>query len=99
MRIEEINQYKTRLYRIAAKYKIKQIFVFGSVACGESGEISDIDLLIEMDETASAYGVGGFQYEAEKLLGVRIDVIPTFVLPRISDHAFVHNIQDEAVAL
>jgi predicted nucleotidyltransferase len=34
--------------------------VFGSVERGESNDISDIDFLIEMDDNASALGVGAF---------------------------------------
>ena len=99
MKIKEIQRYKAHLYKIAARYQVKKIYVFGSVARGESNKISDLDLLIELDENASAYGVGGFQYDVQKLLGVEIDVIPTFVLSRITDREFVQSIQAEAIAL
>ena len=76
MQLEEIIKKKQQLYQIAAKYGISRIYVFGSVARGESKEVSDIDFLIEMDESVSALGVGAFQYESQKLLGIKIDVIP-----------------------
>jgi hypothetical protein len=75
------------------------VYVFGSVARGESKEISDIDFLIEMDDDASALGVGAFQFEAQQLLGIRVDVVPTFTLPKIEDKNFVQSIQSEAVIL
>lgn len=99
MKIKEIQRYKYRLYKIAARYDVKKIYVFGSVARGESNKISDLDLLIELDENASAYGIGGFQYDVQRLLGVEIDVIPTFVLSRITDQEFAQRIQAEAIAL
>jgi len=99
MNISTVKSFKKQLYQIAAEYGICKIFVFGSTARDASTETSDIDLLIEMNEGASAYGVGGFQYEAQKLLGVEIDVIPTFVLPHIKDQQFVQAIQSEAVTL
>lgn len=99
MKIDEIKNYKEELYQIADKYGILKIFIFGSVARGESSEISDIDLLIEMKAGSSALNVGGFQYEVQQLLGIETDVIPTFVLSRIKDRNFVQNIQTEAVML
>lgn len=44
-------------------------------------------------------GVGGFSYETEKLLGVRVDVVPLSTLPMVTDREFVENIQREAIAL
>jgi uncharacterized protein len=99
MRFESLMQYKERINEIAAKYHIKKVYVFGSVARRENNETSDIDFLIEMEEGASALGIGGFQFEVQKLLGVQIDVIPTYVLPRVIDQDFVLNIQAEAVAI
>ena len=99
MRLKNLDHYKERIYQIAAKYRIKQVYVFGSVARGVSDDTSDVDFLIEMEEGASALGIGGFQYEVQQLLGIRIDVIPTYVLPRVEDREFVANIQNEAVVL
>ena len=99
MKIEEIKKVRQQLYEIAAKHGISKVYVFGSVARGESSEISDVDFLIEMDSDASALGVGAFQYEVQQLLRTRIDVIPTFTLPKVEDKAFVQSVQSEAVAL
>jgi predicted nucleotidyltransferase len=99
MNIKEILDLKPKLYEIAAKYGIKKVYVFGSVARGESDQSSDIDLLIDMEEGASAFGIGGFQHEAQMLLGVRIDVIPSYVLPKVKDRYFVESIQSEAIAI
>ena len=52
-----------------------------------------------MEPGASAFGVGAFQFEAQKLLGISIDVVPTFTLPKIEDKSFVQSLQAEAVAL
>jgi len=99
MNIQDIRLKKKQLYQIAAKYGIKKVSIFGSVARGDSTEISDIDFLIELEESASVFGVGGFQFEVQKLFGVDIDVIPTFALPNVEDKAFVQRIKSEAVAL
>jgi predicted nucleotidyltransferase len=99
MQIEEISRAKQRLYRIAAKHGITKIYVFGSVARGESKDVSDVDFLIEMDDEASAFGIGAFQYEVQQLLGINIDVIPTFALKGVEDQDFVKSVQSEAVPL
>ena len=99
MNLKELKKIKTQLYQIANKYGIRKVYVFGSVARGESKDISDLDLLIEMEFGASAFGVGAFQYEVQKLLGVQVDVIPTFTLPKVDDKSFVQSVQGDAVAL
>jgi predicted nucleotidyltransferase len=99
MRIEEIKRAKHKLYQIAAKHGITKIYVFGSVARGESNDISDVDFLIEMDDTVSAFGVGAFQHEAQQLLGIQTDVIPTFALQEVEDQAFVRSVKADAVAI
>lgn len=99
MRIDEIKKLRQQLYQIAAKHGIRKVFVFGSVARGESGDVSDVDFLIEMGDDISALGVGAFQYEVQQLLGIKIDVIPTFALKRVEDQDFVKSVQSEAVAL
>lgn len=99
MNFEKIRQLAPQLIKIAQKYGITRIYVFGSVVRGESTPQSDVDFLIEMQEGASLFGAAGFSYEAEKLLGVRVDVVPISTLPQISDRDFVTNIQREAVAL
>jgi predicted nucleotidyltransferase len=99
MQIEEIKKVRRKLYQIAARHGISRVFVFGSVARGESTDLSDVDFLIEMDEDVSALGVGAFQYEAQQLLGIHIDVIPTFALRNVDDQDFVRSVQADAVAL
>ena len=99
MQLEEIKKEKQQLYQIAAKYGIRKLYLFGSVARGESSAVSDVDFLIEMEAGASVFGVGAFQFEAQKLLGIPIDVIPTFKLPKVDDKTFVESVQAEAVPL
>ena len=99
MQLEEIKKKKQQLYQIASKHGITRIYVFGSVARGESKDVSDIDFLIEMDENVSALGVGAFQYEVQQLLGIKIDVIPTFALQNVEDRAFVRSVRSDSVAI
>jgi predicted nucleotidyltransferase len=79
--------------------KICKAYMFGSVARGESNDIRDIDLLIEKDDNASAFGVKPFQYQVQQLLGIDIDAIPTFALPKVEHQVFVKSVQTKADAL
>jgi len=97
--LEEIKLYNLQLKEIARKYGINKVFIFGSVARGESSKQSDIDFLVEMQDGASMLGVGGFSYEVEQLLGIFVDVIPTSVLSELSDRDFAERVQVEAVAI
>ncbi|MBT7070941.1 MAG: nucleotidyltransferase [Anaerolineae bacterium] len=99
MNLAQLKKLKEQIYQIAAKYGVKEIFVFGSVARGDETNLSDVDFLIEMKSGASAFGVGAFQFEVQKLLGIQIDVVPTFALSGVDDKNFVHSLQREAVAL
>jgi uncharacterized protein len=99
MNFQQVRQFSPQLIQIARKYGISTIYVFGSVARGENTAHSDVDFLVEMREGASLFGVAGFSYESEELLGVPVDVIPLSAFPQIKDQEFVSNIQKEAIPL
>ncbi len=99
MNFDQIRQLTPQLLKIAQKHGISKIYVFGSVARGDHTFQSDVDFLVEMQEGASLFGVAGFNYETEKLLGLAVDVVPLSALPQVKDQDFVMNIQREAVLL
>ncbi|MDO9087330.1 MAG: nucleotidyltransferase domain-containing protein [Anaerolineaceae bacterium] len=99
MNFAQLRLYKPQLKRLARKYGIKKLYVFGSIARGESQIQSDVDFLVEMEAESSLFGVGGFGYEAQQLLGIQVDVVPKSVLPQTKDRDFVSNIEREAVPL
>ena len=99
MDLDALRHYAPQLNNIAQKHGISRLFVFGSIARGESSRKSDVDFLLEMQPGASLLGAAGFSYEAEKLLNVQVDIIPTTVLTEINDQKFVSNVQRESVAL
>ena len=99
MTFDQLRKFAPQLLQIAHKHGIVKVYVFGSVARGDSTEQSDVDFLVEMQEGASLFGVGGFQYETEKLLGFPVDVVPMSALAQVADQRFVQSIQREAVHL
>lgn len=99
MNIDQLRQMAPELIKIAEKHGISKIKVFGSVARGDTNAKSDVDFLVEMKEGASLFGIAGFSYETENLLGVPVDVVPASLLTIIEDQDFARNIQKEAVSL
>ncbi len=49
--------------------------LFGSVARGEDGPTSDVDLMVDLDPGLGIFALMRIQDEAEQLLGVRVDVV------------------------
>jgi predicted nucleotidyltransferase len=61
--------------RLAPRYGVRNIRVFGSVARGEAGRESDLDLLVEMGPGRSFLDLVGFWQDLEEQLGRRVDVV------------------------
>jgi uncharacterized protein len=73
--------------RIAANHGAYNLRVFGSVARGEAGPESDIDLLIDVGPTTSSWFPAGLILDLEDLLGRRVEVITEKALnPELRDH-------------
>jgi uncharacterized protein len=73
--------------RIAARHGAYNIRVFGSVARGEAGPESDIDILIDVGPTTSSWFPAGLVLDLEDLLGRRVEVITEKALnPELRDH-------------
>ena len=99
MNFIQLRQFSPQITKMAQKYGVSHIYVFGSIVRGENTSQSDVDLLVEMQEGVSLFSLVGFGYETEKLLGVPVHVVPLSVLPQVKDQQFVMNIQREALAL
>ncbi len=60
---------------ILKKYGIKSAAIFGSVARGEDGPNSDIDILVRLGERMGIYKFIGLQFELENTLGKKVDLV------------------------
>lgn len=75
MGIEEIlGPKREEILRIAARHGVTSIRVFGSVARGEAGPESDVDLLVEVGGSVSPWFPAGLIGDLQDLLGRDIDV-------------------------
>lgn len=66
---------REEILRIAAKHGAYNVRIFGSVARGEAGPGSDLDLLVEMAPDHSPWFPAGLIVDLEDLLGQKVDVV------------------------
>jgi uncharacterized protein len=86
---------REEILEIALRHGAKNVRVFGSVARGEAGESSDIDILVEVGLNPSPWFPGGLIADLEELLGRRVDVVTVGALhPKIRE-----RVLQEAVPL
>lgn len=77
MGINDLLQEKREdILRIAAKHRVTNLRVFGSVARGQAGPDSDVDFLVQLPQDCSLLDHAGFIVELQDLLGKTVDVIP-----------------------
>ncbi len=75
MNFQELQQHRPEILAIAAAHKATDIRVFGSVARGEAGAGSDLDLLVKMQPGASLFDLAALDRKIGALLGMPVDVI------------------------
>ena len=83
---DTLKRHRADVLKLAAKYGATDIRVFGSVARGDSDDLSDIDLLVRMTPGRSVFDIGGLLMDLQDLLGRRVDVVTERGLrPRIRE--------------
>ena len=69
--------------------------VFGSLARGEAGPDSDIDILVELDPSRSLLDIIAIKQDLEDLMGCKVDVVTEVAIsPYIRD-----QVLKEAISL
>jgi uncharacterized protein len=61
---------------ITARYKVREIGLFGSFVRGEQGTSSDIDLLAEFEANADLFDLIGLELYLEEIFQRPVDVVP-----------------------
>ena len=90
-----IEREREEILRVAARHGAGKVRVFGSVARGEAGAESDLDLLVEMQPDHSPFFPGGLIADLEELLGREVHVVTEDAL-----HWFIReSVLKEAVRL
>lgn len=66
---------RDEILALAAKHGASNVRLFGSVVHGEDSEGSDVDFLVDMQESRSLFDLIGLQQDIEKTLGKKVDVL------------------------
>lgn len=74
-RLEKIRGRRDAILRIASKHGARNVRVFGSVARGEAGADSDVDLLVDFESGRSLLDLAGFELDLEELFECPVDVV------------------------
>jgi uncharacterized protein len=76
MEIEKLLKDKrSAVIAVASKHGALNPRIFGSVARGDAGPESDIDLLVKMEEGRSLLDLSALVQDLRDLLGVKVDVV------------------------
>ena len=81
---------------MSKKYKVKEIGVFGSYVRGEQKKQSDLDILVEFEETANLSLLDFIRVEnyLSDVLGTKVDLVEKHTLkPRIGKHVLEEVVQ------
>jgi len=68
--VEELRRRREEIVAIGRRYGVSNVRVFGSVARGEAGDRSDLDLLIDVAPDRGYFEMAGFALDVEQLVGV-----------------------------
>ena len=93
--LESLRQRRREIERIAEKWGARNVRVFGSVATGESGPASDVDLLVTFDEDRNLLDHGGLLMDLQEALDCRVDIVDEDAMRS----RFRKRVEKEAVAL
>jgi uncharacterized protein len=74
-RAEQIKHNRKDILRLAKRYGVTGMRLFGSAARGEDTPDSDVDFLVEMEPGRSLFDLGGLLVDLEDLLGCKVDVL------------------------
>jgi uncharacterized protein len=71
---------RSALHRVAERHGISNLRVFGSVARGEDGPLSDVDIAADIPESTSLIDLARAAREMSETLGVEVDLVPARAL-------------------
>ena len=73
--LEDLRARREEILAIAERHQAYNVRVFGSVARGEAGPGSDVDLLVTYRQNASLFDVAGLWLDLKEFLNCDVDVV------------------------
>lgn len=71
-----VRDLRSQVLAVASRYGASNVRLFGSVARGQDGERSDVDLLVDLRPGTGLFALLALQADLSALLDVRVDVVP-----------------------
>lgn len=75
MNLQQVRERRNEIERVAFKRGARDLRVFGSVARGEAGPASDLDLLVKFEPERTLLDLAGLELDLEDLLQCEVDVV------------------------
>ena len=86
---DTIREKREAIVRIAGRHGATEVRLIGSVARGEAGPDSDVDLLVTWSEGTSLLDQAALMLDLEKLLGRKVDIASDgWVKPAIRESVY-----------
>ncbi|HXB70553.1 MAG TPA: nucleotidyltransferase family protein [Candidatus Acidoferrales bacterium] len=84
---------KAEILRLAARHGCRNVRIFGSVATGENGPDSDVDILVDLDGGRGLFDLGSLLSDLHDLLGVDVDLVESGCIhPYIRDRVLTEAV-------
>ncbi len=87
---------RSELLEVCARNGASEVSVFGSVARGEQGRDSDLDLVVDIEDGRSLFDLAGLIDDLETLIGCPVNVVERCML---KDDAFGRAVRRDEVLL
>jgi len=71
----DVEKLSGQILPVLKRFGVKKAAIFGSLARGEGGRESDVDILVEFEPGKSLLDLAGLKIELEETLGRRVDVL------------------------
>jgi predicted nucleotidyltransferase len=82
-----LQEYRDEILALALRHGARNVRVFGSLARGEGGEKSDLDLLVNLEKGRSLLDLVGLKRDLEQLVQRPVDVVTERSLsPYLREH-------------
>ncbi len=96
---------KQKIQPVAFKYNLRGVYLFGSVARGEAEENSDIDIIVDTEDSkaASLFALGSLYEDLKETLKCSVDLMTFRRLSECRDdpdsYVIYHNIRKDMVKI